>query len=79
LKGPIRKAINVFGTILECVTLCGMVYFSILLVTETYETGQITPSTDYPMYLPYLVVAVGIVFCAIRSFQAVRKAFTEEA
>lgn len=72
LKGRAKKVIDVFGTMLESLTLFGFLYFSYLLVIETIETGQITPSTDYPMYIPYLVVFLGVAFCAIRSIQSVK-------
>ena len=51
-KGAFRHGINLIGVFVESVTLSVLFVLSIFLVVETYETGQITPSTDYPMYNP---------------------------
>ena len=73
-KGKIRRIVTIIGTICEFTVIWTMVYCSYLLVIETYQTGQITPSTDYPMYIPYVIVAFGVVLCAIRSAQALLNA-----
>lgn len=76
-KGRFRHNVNLLGTIVESITLFILVVLSVLLVVETYETGQITPSTDYPMYIPYILLAAGVATCAVRSLQAVRDAAKE--
>ena len=73
-RGKFRYCVNLLGVILESATLLILVFLSVLLVIETYETGQITPSTDYPMYIPYIMLAAGVVTCAVRSLQEIRDA-----
>ncbi|MEG1997149.1 MAG: TRAP transporter small permease [Clostridiales bacterium] len=77
-KGKIRWFINLIGTLLEVGVLWLLLYFSYLLVVETMETGQITPSTDYPMYIPYVLVASGVLFCALSSLKALYTAIKEK-
>ncbi len=74
LKGKPLHAVNIVGTALEFLTVASFVVFSVFLVQETYATGQITPSTDFPMYMPYLMVTLGSLFCLVRSVQALREA-----
>jgi C4-dicarboxylate transporter DctQ subunit len=54
-KKKARCFINIFGVLIEFVVLWFLVYFSYLLVSEAIETGQITPSTDYPIYIAYFM------------------------
>lgn len=68
--GKVKWFINLLGVLFEFVVVWSLVYFSYLLVVETYETGQITPSTDYPMWIPYAVVFLGVLCCAISSVRA---------
>lgn len=77
-KGRVRHAIRFIGTLTEVVIQWLLLYFSYLLVTETIESGQITPSSDYPMYIPYLIVAVGTLFCAISSLYALYNTIKEK-
>ena len=69
-KGKIKWAFTFIGTLIETFALICLFYFSYLLVIETKATGQITPSTDYPMYLPYAVVAFGVCICMISALYA---------
>lgn len=75
LHGKIQYFINYIGTMIQSITICGLAYFSYLLVIESMESGQITPSTDFPMYFPYIAVTVGIMFCAAASIYALYRAF----
>lgn len=75
LDGKTQYIINCIGTIIQSITICGLAYFSYLLVIESMESGQITPSTDFPMYFPYIAVTVGIVFCAAASIYALYRSF----
>ena len=68
--GRLRKLVHCIGTLAEVVVQWLLLYFSYLLVTETMESGQITPSADYPMYIPYLMVSVGVFVCALSSVRA---------
>jgi C4-dicarboxylate transporter DctQ subunit len=77
-KKKARCFINIFGVLIEFVVLWFLVYFSYLLVSEAIETGQITPSTDYPIYIAYFIVALGVLFCAIRSIEALINALREK-
>ena len=72
-KGKIKWGINFIGTLIETIALICLFYFSCLLVIESVETGQITPSTDYPMYIPYAVVAFGVLICMLSAFYALYK------
>jgi len=74
LQGKSLFCVNIIGTFLEFGTLLALFVFSVKLVKETYVTGQITPSTDFPMYIPYIVVALGSLFCLVRSLEAMREA-----
>lgn len=74
LKGKSLYLVNLVGTALEAMALVALSVFSYSLIRETHATGQITPSTDYPMYIPYIVVTVGVLLCAIRSFGALGEA-----
>lgn len=74
LKGKSLFLVNTIGTFLEFGTLLALFVFSVKLAKETHDTGQITPSTDYPMYIPYIVVALGTLFCLVRSFEAMCEA-----
>jgi TRAP-type C4-dicarboxylate transport system permease small subunit len=67
LKGKAQYAINIIGILVETFVLFALLWFSYVLVRETIVTGQITPSTDYPMYLPYVVVSIGVFFCLFQS------------
>lgn len=73
-RGKVRLVLSIIGLLIETVTLICLFYFSILLVAEAMETGQITPSTDYPMYLPFAVVAFGVGVCMVTSFYTLYKA-----
>lgn len=77
-KNKVRYLINLLGVLVEFVVLWFLVYFSYLLVSEAIQTGQITPSTDYPIYIPYFIVALGVLFCAIRSIEALINALREK-
>ena len=74
LKGKGLYVVNLIGTALESMALVALFFFSYSLIRETQATGQITPSTDYPMYIPYIVVTLGVLFCMIRSFGALAEA-----
>ncbi|MCQ4763640.1 TRAP transporter small permease [Cloacibacillus evryensis] len=77
-KGKLRRFIHLIGTVAEVVVLWLLLYFSYLLVTETMESGQITPSADYPMFMPYMVVAAGVLVCALSSLYALYNAIKGE-
>ena len=77
-KNKTKYLLNIIGVLSEFVVLWLLVYFSYLLVREAVETGQITPATDYPIYVTYFIVAVGMLFCALRAFQALINAFREK-
>lgn len=77
-KNKVRYFINILGVLIELIILWFLVYFSYLLVFEAIETGQITPSTDYPIYIAYFIVAIGVLFCAIRSIEALINALREK-
>lgn len=76
--GGLRRFIHFAGTLTEAVVLWLLLYFSYLLVTETIESGQITPSADYPMFIPYMVVSAGVLICAISSLFSLYKAIKGE-
>lgn len=76
-KGQLSHIITIIGTIVELIVVFLMTYCSYLLVVETYQTGQITPSTDYPMWIPYCVVAFGVVVCALRAIESIVRTMKE--
>ena len=69
-KGRLQRLIHLIGTLAEVTVLWLLLYFSYLLVAETIESGQIMPSADYPMYIPYLFVTAGVFVCALSSLYA---------
>ena len=77
-KSKLQRFIYLIGTVAEVIVLWMLLYFSYLLVTETMESGQITPSADYPMFIPYLVVAAGVLVCALSSLYAFYNALKEK-
>ncbi|MDY9920531.1 MAG: TRAP transporter small permease [Synergistota bacterium] len=77
-KNKVKYFINILGVLVEFIVLWFLVYFSYLLVSEAIKTGQITPSTDYPIYIAYFIVALGVLFCAIRSIEALINALREK-
>jgi len=70
LQGEIGSFLMIVSIVVESIVLLGMLIFTIMLVKETAAIGQITPSTDLPMYIPYIFVGIGVFFCLVRSFQA---------
>ena len=76
-KGRLQRLIHLIGTLAEVTVLWLLLYFSYLLVAETIESGQITPS-DYPMYIPYLFVTAGVFVCALSSLYALYNAIKGE-
>ncbi len=77
-KGRLQRLIHLIGTLAEVTVLWLLLYFSYLLVAETIESGQITPSADYPMYIPYLFVTAGVFVCALSSLYALYNAIKGE-
>jgi C4-dicarboxylate transporter DctQ subunit len=71
-KLVLEVALNVIG-----VAVSGaLIWFSVGFIQNTIEFGQVSPSMQIPMYIPYLAMPVGLSFAVVHFIHDIVKLFT---
>lgn len=68
--------VSAFFTQIFCVLVFVL---SFQVVSRIYQSGQVSPAMEIPMYLPYLAVPVGAVLMSIRFLQATSAKWKNES
>ena len=71
-KLVLEVALNVIG-----IAVSGaLIWLSITFIMDTIEYGQVSPSMQIPMYIPYLAMPVGLSFAVVHFIHDIVKLFT---
>jgi len=71
-KLTMEVALNVIGIVVSAV----LIWLSILFIQDTLEYGQVSPSMQISMAIPYMAMPVGLAFAVIHFIHDIVKLFT---
>jgi C4-dicarboxylate transporter, DctQ subunit len=69
----LEVALNVIGVVVSS----ALIWLSVGFISDTISYGQVSPSMQIPMYIPYLAMPVGLSFAVVHFIHDIVKLFTK--
>jgi len=70
-KGTIRKVIDIIALIIWFGLALFLAYFGTMLVLDSFNSSQVSPAVQVPIWIPYMAVPLGGLSMCIRLVQQI--------
>ncbi len=69
LPWKVHNVLNIFIEAFQCVLLVILSYSSIIVLQRILESGETSPAMQWPMWIMFLIIAIGFILGTLRSLQ----------